>query len=197
MSTGGQTDPLPCATPIDAGVLADYWIDELSASDQELVEEHLFRCDACGERLRELAAMVDGIGEMARRGTLSMVLNDAIVQRALREGVQIRSYSVAAGASVECSVRAEDQLLISYLAADLSGAARVDLVWFDEQGTERFRLPDIPFKPEATQVIYQECIDRAKAMPSSNLVARLVAAEPGGGDRVVGEYRFQHSASTG
>jgi hypothetical protein len=197
MNTAGQKDPLPCTTPIETTVLADYWINELTASEIEVVEEHLFRCDACGERLRELVTMMEGICELVRQGNLSMVLSEGIVQRASNEGLRIRSYSLPAGGSVDCSVDAEDQILISHLAADLTGTARVDLVWLDDQGTEHFRLPDIPFKPESTQVIYQECIDRAKAMPSATLVARLVAVEQSGLERVVGEYRFQHSGSTG
>ena len=40
-----------CSNPIDAAVLADYWLAALAKSEEEAVEEHLFTCDECGARL--------------------------------------------------------------------------------------------------------------------------------------------------
>jgi hypothetical protein len=50
-----------CSHPLDAAVLADYWLAALSDSEEEAVELHLFDCDQCGERLREVMALADGV----------------------------------------------------------------------------------------------------------------------------------------
>jgi len=38
---------MSCAAPIDAAVLADYWLAELPPAEESLVEEHLFACAHC------------------------------------------------------------------------------------------------------------------------------------------------------
>jgi anaerobic C4-dicarboxylate transporter len=44
-------------------------------------------------------------------------------------------------------------------------------------------------------VIYQESITYAKAMPSSKMIARLVAVDETGAERSLGEYIFNHTRS--
>jgi len=63
--------PAKCSNPIDVTVLADYWLAMLDGSNEEAVEEHLFECDKCGERLRELIALAEGVRELARSGAAS------------------------------------------------------------------------------------------------------------------------------
>ena len=108
-----------CPRPIDAAVLADYWLAALADSDEEAVEEHLFECERCGDRLREVIALAEGIRNLAREGSLRMVVSDAFLQRAAEEGLRVREYSVPAGGSVNCTVTAEDDVLIGRLAANL------------------------------------------------------------------------------
>jgi hypothetical protein len=64
----------------------------------------------------------------------------------------------------------------------------------DETGTERLRLEDVPVD-SAGDVIFQESITYAKAMPSSRLVVRLVGFDEGGSERPLGEYTFNHTRS--
>ena len=45
---------MSCPHPIDAGVLADYWLGALKRPEEETVEEHLLDCDECGAHLREV-----------------------------------------------------------------------------------------------------------------------------------------------
>jgi anti-sigma factor RsiW len=49
---------MSCANPVDVAVLTDYWLAALAKSEEEAVEEHLFGCDACGERLREVMRLL-------------------------------------------------------------------------------------------------------------------------------------------
>jgi hypothetical protein len=186
---------MKCSNPIDAAVLADYWLSVLADSEEEAVELHLLDCDQCGTRLREVIALAEGIRKIAREGSLRMVVSDTFLQRAAAEGLRVREYAPPPGGAVECTVTAEDDILIGRLAANLSGANRVDLCICDERGVEQLRLPDIPIQSGASNVVYQESITFAKAMPTSKMIARLVAFDEAGGERLLGEYTFRHTRS--
>ena len=195
MKKADEGDAVGCANPIDAAVLADYWLGALTGVEEEAVEEHLLACDECGTRLREVIALAEGIRKLAREGSLRMVVSDAFVERAVEEGLRVRQYAPPAGGGVQCTVTAEDEILIGRLAADLSGAERVDLCICNEAGVEQLRLPDIPVRPAASSVIYQESMTFAKAAPTQKIIARLVAVGEEGVDRLLGEYTFNHTRS--
>lgn len=186
---------MSCPTPIDAAVLADYWLAALTNSEEEAAEEHLFTCDECGARLREVIALAEGIRKIAREGSLRMVVSDAFLQRVAEEGFRVRQYAPPAGGCVQCTVTAEDEFLVARLAANLTGANRVDLCLCDERGVEQVRLLDIPVHSRASDVFYQESITWAKAMPTSTLIARLVTFDEAGGELLLGEYTFKHTRS--
>lgn len=187
-------DPMICSNPIDAAVLADYWLAALTSSEEDAVEQHLLDCDRCGERLREVIALADEVRNLAREGSLTMVVSDEFLKRAAEEGLRVRQYAPPPGGAVQCTVTAEDDILIGRLAADLSGAKRVDLCFYDERGVEQSRFPDIPVNPTAGSVVFQESMTYAKAAPTHKLIARLVAIDDGG-ERLLGEYTFDHTRS--
>ena len=184
---------MSCATPLDLAVLADYWLAALPASEEDAVEEHLFECDACGARLREAIALVEGVRDLARHGTLLMVVSDAFLKRVAAEGFHIREYAPPAGGKIACTVKAEDDFLIGRLTADLHAVRRVDLSLCDEKGREKLRLADVPFDTASGSVAFQQPIDYAKAAPSETLVARLLAFDAAGSERLLGEYTFNHT----
>ena len=183
-----------CPTPIDSAVLADYWVEALDASEEESIEEHLLDCDGCGDRLREIIALAEGVRELARGGSLRLVVSDEFVRRAAESGSQVRRYALPAGGSVNCTVAPGDDLLVTRFAADLSGAERVDLAMCNAAGEEQYRLQDIPVKAGASGVVYQESITFGRAAPSGKLLARLFAVDSSGDDRLIGEYTFNHTA---
>jgi hypothetical protein len=184
---------MSCLDPIDAAVLADYWIASLPDSEEKAIEEHLFACEECGKRLEEAIALSEGVRRLAREGSLVVVLSDSFVKRAAEQGLHIREYAPPRSGSVDCTVAAEDNFLIGRLAADLSGARRLDLCFCDAQGIERLRMRDIPFHAEAGGVTFQQSITYAKAAPSETMIARLVTFDPAGGERLLGEYTFHHT----
>lgn len=193
MSMGIENDPMSCANPIDAAVLADYWLAVLAGSEEEAVEEHLLACDECGERLREVIALAEGVRNLAREGSLRMVVSDSFLKRAAEEGLRVREYAPPPGGAVQCTVTAEDDILIARLAAKLSEARRVDLCVYDERGVEQVRLPDIPVHSGTGGVIYQESMTFAKAAPTCKLIVRLIGFDEAGGERLLGEYTFNHT----
>jgi len=182
-----------CLSPIDAAVLADYWLAALTKSEEETAEQHLFGCDECGARLRDVIALAEGVRKLAREGSLRMVVSDAFLKRAAAEGLRVREYAPPAGGGVQCTVTAEDDFLVARLAANLTGARRVDLCLCDERGVEQLRLADIPVASGAGGVLYQESMTWAKAMPTSKMIARLVTFDEAGMERLLGEYTFNHT----
>jgi hypothetical protein len=176
-------------------VLADYWAAALSSSEEEAVEEHLLECDRCGARLREVIALAEGVRKLAREGSLRMIVSESFLKRAADEGLRIRKYTSPPGGVVQCTVTAEDNILIAGLVANLSGAERVDLCICDERGVEQERLQDIPVNPSAGSILLQESITFAKAAPTFTMIARLVAIDEGGGETLLGDYTFNHTRS--
>jgi hypothetical protein len=182
-----------CRDPIDAAILTDYWTGALPGPEENAVEEHLFACDECGARLREVISLADGVRNLARQGSLMMVVTDAFLRRIAEQGLHVREYAPPAGGIVNCTVTAEDDFLIGRLPADLSGTKRVDLCFCDERGSERLRLADIPFDSRAGAVAFQQSITYAKAAPSEIIIARLVTMDDTGAEHLLGEYTFNHT----
>jgi hypothetical protein len=184
---------MTCSNPFDAAVLADYWLAALAGPEEEAVEEHLLACDPCGARLREVIALAEGIRNLAREGSLRMIVSDAFLQRAAEQGLRVRQYAPPPGGSVQCTVTATDDILIGRLAANLTGAKRVDLCICDQRGVEQHRLRDIPVNPGAGSVVLQESITFAKAAPTNKMIMRLVALDEAGLEGLLGEYTFNHT----
>ena len=182
-----------CSNPIETAVLMDYRLATLPPLEEEAVEEHLLTCDRCGDRLRDTIALAEGLRTLARSGSLVVVVSDRFVRRAREAGQQVREYAPPRGGSIQCTVAADDDLLVADLAADLGGAARVDLSWCDTRGFERQRMTDIPVGAETDRVICQQSITFAKASPSDTMIARLLAVDADGAERLIGEYTFNHT----
>jgi hypothetical protein len=108
-------------------------------------------------------------------------------------GQRIRQYAPPPGGSVQCTVSADDDFLVARLAADLSGAERVDLSWCDDQRVEIQRMSDIPVRGDTGTVLCQQSITMAKASSSNTLIARLVSVDSAGAERLLGEYAFHHT----
>jgi len=145
------------------------------------------------DRLREVIGLSEGLRTLARAGSLKVVVSDQFVQRAAAAERRVREYAPPVGRSVQCTVAADDDLLVGRLVADLSGAMRVDLSFCDARGIELQRMTDIPVRGEAGSVVFQESITFAKASPSTTMIARLVAVDAEGAERLLGEYTFHHT----
>ncbi|HZP02259.1 MAG TPA: hypothetical protein VFD30_18380 [Terriglobia bacterium] len=195
MTTENEGQPIDCPSPFDAAVLADYWIGALAGGEEEAIEEHLLGCDGCGARLREIIALAEGIRSLAREGSLRMIVSEIFLKRAAQEGLRVREYAPPPGGGVECTVTAEDRILIARLAANLSGRNRVDLSICDDQGVEGLRMRDIPVQAGVGSILYQESITFAKALPTHKMIARLVSVDETGAEHLLGEYTFNHTRS--
>jgi hypothetical protein len=182
-----------CSSPIEAAVLMDYWLAALPPAAEEAVEEHLLACDECGDRLREAIDLSESLRALARSGSLQVVISDQFVKHAAETGLRVREYAPPPEGGVQCTVAADDDLLVARLAVDLTSASRVDLSWCDLRGVEHRRMTDIPIRADAGSVICQQSITWAKASPSATMIARLVAVDERGDERLLGEYAFHHT----
>lgn len=184
---------MSCATRLDAATLAEYWLGTLGATEEESLEEHLFACEECGTRLDWVIALAEELRAVTRDGSLMTVVSETFLKRAEEEGLRVRQYAPPAGGSVQCTVTAQDDLLVGRLAAKLGTARKIDLSLCDPGGVEQFRLRDIPFEPAASSVLWQQSITFAKAAPTSTMVARLIGVDESGSESLLGEYTFCHT----
>lgn len=182
-----------CSQPIALPDLIDYWFGELPSQATERLELHLLACDACGDQLRSLVALGEGVRLAAHRGAVGMVVTDAFLQTAGRAGLRTREYRVPPGGRVECTVTAEDDLLVGRMQGDFAGVARLDLLLFVE-GRPEHRLEDVPVSPDARELILAQAMPAARAMGREVMHVRLVSLEAGS-ERIVGDYTFDHHPS--
>ena len=185
---------MSCPHPVDPPVLADYWLAELPAAEEAAVEEHIFGCEDCTRQLQSVVALAEGIRALARQGNLGMIVTREFLDHLAGQGKRVREYAAKAGGSVQCTVTAQDDFLIGRLAADLTGIEKVDLALCDPSGVERLRLRDIPFRAGLTEVILNYPIGAARQSGPDVLIMKLLAGTSHG-DRVLGEYTFNHTPS--
>lgn len=176
-----------CRAPLDLATLAAYWLGELAAADEARVEEHYLGCAECSARLEELAALARGVRAAFVRGHFASFLTPAFVARLEAEGLRVREYRVPANGSVNCTVRPEDDVLLGRLQAPLAGVSRLDAVMVEDGE----RLEDVPFDPASGEVVMSPGIAHVRTLPAHRQCVRLIAVEAGG-ERVVGEYTFNH-----
>jgi hypothetical protein len=182
-----------CAHPIAPAVLLDYWLADGDASAADAIEEHLMGCDSCSGRLRGLVALGEGVRRLAREGAVEVVVSASFLAQAAREGLRTREYRVPPGGRVDCTVTAQDDLLVGRLHADFSGVSRLDVV-ANQEGLPERRILDVPVSPDATELIVAQSMPMMRTLGRCRLVLRLLSQERDG-ERLVGEYTFDHSAS--
>jgi hypothetical protein len=180
-----------CATPLTDEALLAWWAGELAAPEQDALEEHVLSCDECARRGQTLAAIAEGLRALVRRGEVATAMPPAVVERLQREGRRIREYHVGPGGGVQCTVSPDDDVVLAALTANLNGVSRLDLVVRVDDGPEQ-RFPDLPFDPDGDELVFAPPADTLRAMPAHIQRLRLVAVDRQG-ERVLGEYTFNHT----
>ena len=188
-----MTEPT-CDAPVGLSRLVEYWLDELDEAAEAGVDEHLLGCGACSEELARLVALGGGIRAAFARGMVRAFVTETFVRHLAERGVRLREYRVPRNGSVNCSVAPEDEVLITRLEAPLSGVSRLDAVFYDLSGARAEVLEDIPFDPASGEVVMAPKIASIRAMPSYRRRVQLVAVDAGG-ERVIGDYTFSHTAN--
>jgi hypothetical protein len=180
-----------CTTKADE--LLEYWLGELDEARELRIEEHLFACAACSDRLSTIVSMGDAIRGVFVDGWLNIVLPEPFIQRVRAAGLHVREYTLTPGGSVDCTVTPDDDLVVSYLHAPLADAHRLDLV-FEDSTSGKSRATDVAFDPAAERLVMVTSTAYLRTLKHSQLRARLVAVE-GVQERVLAHYTFNHSPS--
>jgi hypothetical protein len=138
-----------CTTQPDE--LLEYWLGELDAARDRRIDEHLFACAACTERLGAIVRTGAAIRRVFRDGWFSIVLPEPFIQKVKADGMHVREYTVAQGGAVNCTVTPDDDLVVAYLHAPLRDVGRLDLVFDDGAGGKQ-RANDVAFDPAAERL---------------------------------------------
>ena len=187
---------LTCAAPIGLATLAEYWLGELDAMSEARLEEHLLGCGECSRELEELAALARGVRQLVRQGAVHTVVSDALVRQMAEQGLRVREYNVPHNGSVNCTIAPGDDVVVARLQASLQGVERLDLVECSSEGEPRRRLSDIPFNVMRGEVVVAPRVEELRTLPASTSRLRLVAVDASG-ERVIGEYIFNHTPYSG
>jgi len=172
--------------------LLAWWLHETDAAATDAVDEHLLRCDACGETLDALVGLAEGVRTAFKAGLVGAIVSGAFVARAAARGHRVREYRLAQNGGVDCTVAPEDELLVSRLQAALAGVERVDAILeFSHAPGVRHRIEDVPFDVAAGEVVYLPKIAEVKRAPANTHTVTLVAAQDGA-ERALGTYTFRH-----
>jgi len=170
--------------------LLSWWLDELDHDEAAEVEAHLFECDDCGARLRELLKLRDAVKREFLAGHLSSAVSGAFVRRLKDDGLRVREYAVAPAGGVACTVAPDDDLVVARLRADLDGVRQLDVEFIDAGGVHR--SSHVPFDAARREVTLVAPTVMLKSLPKSTQVMRLLAVTRDS-ERLVGEYTFNHT----
>jgi hypothetical protein len=189
-------NPSACGAPLGPGTLLEYWLAELDPASEATVDAHLLGCAYCAAELERLLAIGEGLRTLLRDGRLHAVVPDAFVRRLAAAGIRLRQYRLGPGDAVDCTIGADDDLLVARLRAPLHGVGQLDVLVGDGAGQPAHRLVDVPFDPGAGEVLLAPATAAIRARGAFVETVRLVSVEAGR-DRVLGEYVFRHSPWTG
>jgi hypothetical protein len=182
------THPMPLAT------LIGYWLGELSAADEAALEEHFFGCEECTTQLEGLASLAAGVREAVRDGTIGMFVSTAFVDAMKAAGLRLREYRLEPGGSVNCTIGADDDAVVSRIMAPLAGVERLDIERIGSAGDVQSRVTDVPFDANSGEVVMIPPPRGLKAMSAFTLELRLIAVHASQ-ERDVGRYTFNHAPS--
>ncbi len=181
-----------CAAPIALPQLIDYWLGELAPAEAEAIDEHIIACGECSAHLEELVALGEGVRAAFRDGFVRAFYTPAFVEWLRRRGVRVRSYDAIPGATVNCGVAIEDEVVIARLAAPLAGRERIDVISERSIDPQANRFRDIPFDARAGEIIISVKLALLRRAPAHEHRIRVVSVT-GDAEQVIGEYLFRHS----
>lgn len=173
--------------------LVEYWLNDVDEAATEGIDMHLLGCEACGALLDEVIALGQGVRQAFSGGLVQAFVTADFVSRLQGRGMRVREYSVPRNGSVNCSVAAEDDLLVGRMAAPLAGVNRVDVAVQVSLMDGEIWLYDIPFDAGRGEVLFAPKLAQLRQMPKHDLHVRLLACDEQGA-REIGNYTFHHGA---
>lgn len=192
MSTAMSNNPSNCQRLTFAD-LVDYAAGELPDVEAATIEEHLFTCPDCGARAAQVDALSGGISQAARGADVSGFVTEEILNRLARDGVRVRTFTLAPGSVVPCAVWDDDDLLVLRLRGDIRGATEVTLSR-RVAGAEMGRVTGEVTASAPDEILVADPAAWIRQLPAADVELTLMARE-GDGDRLVGTYTLVHGGS--
>ena len=169
------------------------WLGELDEAAESRLDEHLFACAACSERLQTIASLGAAIRNELLRGDFGFVLPGAFIRRLKESGLQVREYNLEPGGSVNCTVTPDDDLVVAHMRAPLRDVRRLDLLIQDPVAGS-LRASDVAFDPAADSLTMVPSVAFLRTLRTAQQRVRLVAVD-GVEERVIADYTFNHYPS--
>lgn len=191
--------------------LVDYWASDLPAVEEAAVEDHAFACDACSRRMNAIGRLADGIARtVRRRGGFQVVATQAMVEQLERDGLVAHHYRAKLGDVVACHVRAEDDVIVTTIEADLKDIERVRYTLMGAGRQLLFQQDDVPVDRATGLLVFSDPADvmrstefedavRGGPRPAGvtdeilEITMQLSSIEPDG-ERILGEVVLRHRA---
>jgi hypothetical protein len=181
------------ACPTSTQDLLAYWLGELDEAAETRIDEHLFACAACSDRLSTVVKLGAAIRSELLRGDFGFVLPAAFIRRLKDAGLRVREYNLEPGDSVNCTVTPNDDLVVAHMRAPLHDVRRLDLVIQDSVAGS-LRANDVAFDPAADGVTMVPSVAFLRTLRNAQQRVRLVAVD-GVEERVIADYTFNHYPS--
>ena len=103
-------------------------------------------------------------------------------------------FTLEGSAVIPCAVWADDDLIVSRIRADFSGADSVSIVTRRASGEEIRRVSDIAVRPGQSEILNAFSAAHLRRLPATQ-VHVTVTAHSGSGDRTVAEYTLEHGGA--
>lgn len=174
--------------PISFETLVDLWAGELSGTELDRLEEHLFSCDTCAITSDQIARLVGTMHEL-----IFPVLTRAQIEQLVARGLHVDEVPVVQARGHVARFTPEVDVIVLAMRADVRDAQRVDLEFLDPAGTMHLQFLNVPFDASRGEVLvacqrhYQQYQGAMTDEPWFRLVAHI-----GGERREVARYAIKH-----
>jgi hypothetical protein len=176
----------PCATPVPAERLLDYFLGELSAEDEDQVEAHIFACAPCAAEADKLAGLAAAI-----QRAIPPILTRSRFEALDSAGVVSQVNRMRPGDVAHVFFPPTGKALVFRLeGADLAQAQRLDVGVRTPSGEAVGRFDDVPFDASRGEVFVACQRHFAESYPRDLVFSLEVVS--GDERRRVAEYTVLH-----
>lgn len=185
-----------CSSRASLADLVDYHRGELSDEAAARVEDAYFSCGACASLLAWITSLDDRITSLVRSGALTSGVTGALLDRAVRDGVRLRSYRLAPGTQVACTAAPDDDFVVVRLATSAeagdSVTLRTEAALLDTGTQSSHTTEDVPIDRTTGEIIVAYSGDWIRSVPRSRWTVHATIRGLSG-ERSEGPYVLDHT----
>lgn len=185
-----------CQTPVPMETLLAYHLGELKAPEEAQVEEHYFACPSCATRLEWLECLKEGVRDLVRSGMVTASVTASLLERGVREGLQVRRYRLGPGDQVACTASPTDDFVAIELELDVEPSSSIDIavqttfLGTGEQTSRTFQGLSVDRTEKELVLLFSGAAIRA--LPRTDWSMEAIVRHEGS-ERRVGPYRLEHT----